>query len=512
MKKIEVKDLKNIIDYLELYTKRNPKKIIFGEEDFEITYDDFLSLTKKIATKLLKMNINKRPIAIFMNKNIQCLSVMFSSAMSNNYYTVIDSSTPTSRIDKIFSTLNPRLIITEEDTKEIVKDHYSNIDSINYDELLTEEIDEKLIKSYYDKMIDTDPLYVLFTSGSTGIPKGTVVNHRSVITYIKWFTKEFAINEETIFANQTPFYFSMSVSDIFGTIFAGGSFYITPKVYFSFPIKLVEFMNEKKINTIYWVPSALSIVANLKVFDYAKPQYLEKVMFAGEVMPTKQLNYWIKSLPMVSYANLFGPTEATDICTFYKINRAFRDDEAIPIGKPCDNLDAFIIKDDGTVAKPGEIGELIIRGSFLADGYYGNSEKTSEVFIQNPLQNFYPEKVYKTGDLVKYNEFGELIYLSRKDFQIKHMGYRIELGEIETVLSSMDKLKVGVMIYDDKTDSLIAIYEGKIKEEEIIKYISSKLPYYMVPNKAIRLKQMIYNANGKIDRSYLKNNYQKLEE
>ncbi len=155
MKKIEVKDLKNIIDYLELSTKRNPKKIVFGEENFEITYDDFLSLTKKIATKLLKMNINKRPIAIFMNKNIQCLSVMFSSAMSNNYYTVIDSSTPTSRIDKIFSTLNPRLIITEEDTKEIVKDHYSNIDSINYDELLTEEIDEKLIKSYYDKMIDT---------------------------------------------------------------------------------------------------------------------------------------------------------------------------------------------------------------------------------------------------------------------------------------------------------------------------------------------------------------------
>lgn len=504
--------MKNIIEALQKQVIKNPNKIIFGEETKEITYSDFFNLVKKIATKLLKLKINHQPVAIYMNKNIECLSAMFACAYSNNYYTIIDSQTPVSRITKIMDTLKPTVIITETETDDLVNENFSNYKVLKYIDAIDIDIDDNLIKEYFDKMIDTDPLYVLFTSGSTGTPKGTVVNHRSVISYITWFTEEFGITYKTIFANQTPFYFSMSVSDIFGTVFSGATFYIIPKVYFSFPIKLIEFMNEKKINTIYWVPSAIAIVTNLKVFDYLKPNYLEKVMFAGEVMPTKKLNYWINALPNVEYANLFGPTESTDICTFYKVNRTFKDDEALPIGKPCNNCDVLVIKDDETLCGIDEVGELYIRGSFLADGYYDNEKKTKEAFVQNPLQKHYPEIVYKTGDLVKYNQNGELIYLSRKDFQIKHMGYRIELGEIETALSSIDKIKAGVMIYDEISDKLIAIYEGKIKEEEVIKYIQNKLPYYMVPNKALRIKQMYYNANGKIDRQYLKNNYQKLED
>lgn len=503
--------MKNIIEGLIKQTNKNPNKIIFGDESREITYFEFLNLTKKLATKILEKNITKKPIAIYMDKNIECLNAMFSVAYTNNFYTVIDSSTPIDRINKIIDTLKPALIITEDSTDDLVKENFSNYEVLKYNDGIKTNINQTLLTNSLNKMIDTDPLYILFTSGSTGTPKGTVVNHRSVITYITWFINEFNINEETIFANQTPFYFSMSVSDIFGTIFSGGTFYITPKIYFSFPIKLIEFMNEKKINTIYWVPSALSIVANLKVFDYAKPTYLKKVLFAGEVMPMKQLNYWINSLENVSYANLFGPTESTDICTFYKLNRKFKDDDALPIGKHCDNCDVFVINEKNELCKNNEVGELYIRGSFLAEGYYNNETKTTDVFIQNPLHNNYPEKVYKTGDLVKYNEYGELVYLSRKDFQIKHMGYRIELGEIEKVLSSMEKIKSAVMIYDEKNDSLVAIYEGKLNKEDVIEYIRERLPYYMIPNNAIRLKQMYYNANGKIDRQYIKNNYQKWE-
>lgn len=504
--------MKNIIESLIRNEKNTPHKIIFGEESKEITYEDFLTQTKKIATKLLKMNLTKKPIAIYMDKNIECLSVMFAVAYSNNFYTVIDSLTPVDRINKIMDTLNPVLIITEKTTESLVEENFKTFNTLKYNDTIDETINQELLDNTLNKMIDTDPLYVLFTSGSTGQPKGTVVNHRSVISYTNWFINEFNINKDTIFANQTPFYFSMSVSDIFGTVMAGSTFYITPKIYFSFPIKLIEFMNEKKINTIYWVPSALSILANLKVFDYAKPNYLRKVMFAGEVMPTKQLNYWINSLDNVGFANLFGPTESTDICTFYKVNRTFKDDEPLPIGAPCNNCDVFLINDKNELANKDEAGELYIRGSFLAEGYYNNEQKTKDAFVQNPLHNHYPEKVYKTGDLVKYNEYGELVYLSRKDFQIKHMGYRIELGEIETVLSSMEKLKSGVMIYDSTKDLLVAVYEGKIKEDDVIKYIREKLPYYMVPSKAIRVKQMFYNANGKIDRQYIKNNYQNWEE
>ena len=359
--------------------------------------------------------------------------------------------------------------------------------------------------------ISTDPAYALFTSGSTGMPKGTIVSHQNVINYIEWFTSEFEISNDTVFGSQTPFYFSMSVSDIFGTIFSGASFVIIPKTYFSFPIKLVEILNQKKINTIYWVPSALCIVANIKLFDYAKPEQLKYVLFAGEVMPNKQLNYWRKNLQNVKFANLFGPTETTDICTFYKIDRQFADDEALPIGKHCNNLETFIIDDNGKeIVEKDKVGELFVRGSFVAFGYYDNLEKTNSAFVQNPLHNHYREIVYKTGDLVKINNYGEYEYVGRKDFQIKHMGYRIELGEIETNAGAIDGVNSVCCVYNSIKDLIIMIYEGKIKQENLFEEIKKKVPPYMVPNEIIKISMMPHNQNGKIDRAYLKNNYDTL--
>lgn len=296
----------------------------------------------------------------------------------------------------------------------------------------------------------------------------------------------------------------MSITDVFTTMLTGATLYVIPKMYFSFPVKLLEYMNEKKINTIYWVPSALCIVANLGALKDAQLPYLEKVLFAGEVMPIKQLNMWIDKLPNCMYANLFGPTETTDICSYYVVDRKFKDDESLPIGKHCDNCNLIIIKEDGTEAKLGEKGELLARGSFLASGYYGNEKKTKEVFIQNPLNNKYPEIVYKTGDIVQYNEKGELIYLSRKDYQIKHMGYRIELGEIERNIYGIEKVILCACIYNEIEQKINLFYQGDINEEEIAKEAENKLLPYMRPNKYIKLAKMPYNSNGKIDRKKLK--------
>lgn len=504
--------IKSITDYLDVTCNKYPDKIAFAEnENVFITYKDFVLESKRIGSNIIeKYKLFKMPIIVFIDKSINTLLSMFGILYSGNFYTVVDVTSPKNRIDSIISTLNPVLIITDNKNIDKVKSLGYDIKILNIDDL--NKTNEDLVSSVKNRVIDTDPAYVLFTSGSTGVPKGSVISHKSVIEYIDWFKNAFNVNSKTIFGNQTPFYFSMSISDVFTNIMVGSTLYIIPKVCFSFPVKLIEYLNTNKINTIYWVPSALCIVANMKTFDYIKPKYLKKVLFAGEVMPMPQLNIWRRHLPKLMYANLFGPTETTDICTYYIVDREFKDNETLPIGKPCENTDILIIKDDNTLAQDEEVGELYVRGSIVGNGYYNNPEKTNSIFVVNPLNKAYPEILYKTGDLGKYNKYGEIEYLGRKDFQIKHMGYRIELGEIETNINSIDGIISSCCIYDVKNSLIVLFYESfKLNDKEILEFCNKKLVKYMQPNKIIKLPKMPHNANGKIDRAKLKTMYEEME-
>lgn len=497
--------MKNILEALEETERKYSNKLAFVDNKRQVTYKEFITNSKSIGTYLSKFNQLNKPVAIFIDKTVNCLEAMFGVLYSGNFYTILDVKSPRERINLILNTLEPFAIIS--DKKNLEKARQLGIDKeiYIYEEMVQEETNDEKLQEIRNKLIDTNPMYVLFTSGSTGVPKGTVLSHKAVISYSRWVLNTFDIDSNTIWGSQTPFYFSMSITDVFSTIFSGATLYIIPKMYFSFPIKLLEYINENKINSIYWVPSALCIVANLKALEEIKLTTLKKVLFAGEVMPTKQLNMWMEKLPNVMFANLFGPTETTDICTYYIVDRKFNNDENLPIGRACDNCDVMIIKEDGTLAQQNEEGELCVRGSFLAMGYYDNPEKTAAVFVQNPLNKHYPETIYKTGDIVKYNERGELIYLSRKDFQIKHMGYRIELGEIETAINNIEGIIICACVYDTETSRIVLFYQGEgLEEKELLERASSKLPNYMCPNQVIKLDRMPYNANGKIDRVNLK--------
>lgn len=501
--------MKNILEFLENNARRIPQSVAFADTATKITYLELLEKTKAIGSALLKFKNKNMPVAVLTNRGVGTLKAMFGVVYSGNFYVVLDADSPNERLDKIIGTLRPFALICDNENLEKSR----GLD-FHGETLLLEEAEKCLVcegelNEVRRRAIDTDPLYALFTSGSTGMPKGAVINHKNVISYTEWFTEEYGITEETVFGSQTPFYFSMSVSDVFATLKSGASLHIIPKQFFSFPMKLVEFLNERKVNTIYWVPSALSIIANWKVLDYGKPEHLEKILFAGEVMPVKQLNYWRSHYKNALFSNLFGPTETTDICTFYTLNREFPDDASLPIGNACSNCDVFVVKnDDELVTEAGEVGELYVRGSFLSAGYYNNPEKTAAAFVQNPCNKNYPETVYKTGDLVKYDEYGELMYVSRKDFQIKHMGYRIELGEIENAAYGVERLSSAAVIYDAEADKIVLVFVGtKLKEDEVRAALEEKLPLYMRPNVIIRTKNMPYNQNGKTDRVWLKNNY-----
>ena len=497
--------MKNILEMLERSAERFPDKLIFRDENSDMTYSEFLNTAKSIGTFIARYGIINKPIAVIAERSVKNLAAMFGVLYSGNFYTVIDSEMPPERVKAIFNTLKPAAVVVTKACLSVFKKLDFNGKTVNYEIAKDCPADSNLLGKIRENMIDSDPAYVLFTSGSTGVPKGAVVSHKAVLSYVKWYADTFKIDESTVFGSQTPFYFSMSVSDVFSCVFAGGELNIIPKALFSFPMKLIEFLNTRRVNTIYWVPSALCIIANWRALDYGELKYVEKVLFAGEVMPVKQLNYWIRKLPYALFANLFGPTETTDICTYYIVDRKFEDGETLPIGRACDNCDVFVVNEYGNEAKIGEEGELYARGSFLAMGYYNNPEKTAAAFVQNPLNTAYPETVYKTGDLVKYNEKGELIYISRIDFQIKHMGHRIELGEIEVALNAIPFIETSCCLYNEKRGKIVCFYQSQCDDTAaIVKLLGEKLPKYMWPNIFKRYDKLPMNKNSKIDRVKLK--------
>lgn len=498
---------RTILEILEKTAEKFPNKTIYEDINRKSTYSEFIQTAQKIGSSLAnKINNINKPIAIYIDRSVTCLETMMGVTYSGNYFTVLDVKSPKERINLILQTLPEISIIAEKKNIEKLKELNFNGEIYIYEELIEEKVNTEKLKEIRNQIIDTDPMYVQFTSGSTGVPKGIVICYRSVITYAYNIKETFKIDETTVFGNEPPFYFSMSTLEIYTTMISGATMYVIPKMYFAFPIKLLTFLKEKKINTIYWVPSVLCIVANMKALDEIELPDLKKVLFAGEVMPVKQLNIWIEHLPNAMFANLCGPTEITDICTYYIVDRKFENNESLPIGKACYNCDVLIIKEDGTRAKVGEEGELCVRGSFLALGYYNNPEKTKQAFIQNPLNTAYPEIIYKTGDIVKMNDRGEILYISRKDFQIKHMGYRIELGEIENAINNIEGIISCACIYDNENKKIILFYQGnkELTDKEILQKSKEALPNYMIPNEIHRLNQMVYNANGKIDKNQLK--------
>jgi D-alanine--poly(phosphoribitol) ligase subunit 1 len=498
--------LKSILQAVEQTARRFPDRVAVGDEQTACTYRDLTDRARRIGSLVGTLGVRSRPVAVFLDKTPLCVCAFLGAAYSGNFYAVLDTQMPPERIRGIFETLQPAAVLTCRSYAESVRAFFSG--PVLCVEDAPAAADEAFLASVRARSVDTDPLYALYTSGSTGRPKGAVVSHRAVLAYTQWTVETFGFDENTVFGSQTPFYFSMSVTDLYSALRTGGRLQIIPRKLFSFPLELIAYLNTQRINTLYWVPSAMCIVANWDTFAYAKPQYLQKVLFAGEVMPCKQLNYWRRHFPDLYYANLFGPTETTDICTYYVVDREFPDDGTLPIGRPCDNCGVFLLDEDGREAPRGE---LCVRGSFLADGYYNDPEKTAAAFVPNPLQPAYPETVYRTGDLVEWAPDGNLLYLGRRDNQIKHMGYRIELGEIEAAAGAAEKVSACVCVYDAPADRIVLLYQGRAKSDPLMAALRARLPVYMLPNELIRLKAMPYNANGKIDRAYLNRHYRECE-
>jgi len=477
------------------------------DESGVLTYSEYQDLARRAATGLLPLVPGRRPVLVYLPKSVSALAVFMAAQYIGSPYVPVDVHIPMERLGKIVETLAPGAIVTNGAWRPALDAlDLGEVPVCLWEDLISSGRDDGAVDRRLGQVMDTDPIYIMFTSGSTGTPKGVVIPQKGIIDYSRWVVETFGFGPETIMANQAPFYFDNSTFDIYGCLRCGGKLVLIPDALVLYPLRLPEFLAEKQITSIFWVPTVMINVANSGALEGVSLPRLKNVAFCGEVMPNKQLNIWRKNLPECRYANLYGPTEITDVCCYYKVDRPFADDEPLPIGRPCENMRVYILREDGTEAGVGEPGELCVAGTGVALGYWNAPELTAKAFTANPLNPKWPERIYRTGDIAYRNGEGLIMFRGRRDGQIKIKGNRVELGEIETAAMCVEGVENAAAVFDAEEEKIVLFTEGPgtLPLRRFNLELKKHIPQYMLPGKLINMEKLPHTANDKIDRVALK--------
>ena len=501
----------HLIQLFEETVSRFPEKTAVIDKDRSISFSDLRQKAVQTAATIALNGIpQNRPIGVFLDKSIESVYADLGILYAGDFYMNLDIKTPAERIKNILQLTEPAAIIsTSIQIKSIAAVIPDSVKLILLDELDTEmAIDGQMLSNRRATVIDTDPSCIINTSGSTGTPKGVVLNHKSFFDFLDWAIETFRFGNDLVMGSLSPIVFDIYSFELCMLMAKASTLVVLPAHLAAFPAKILEVLEKHQVNFLFWVPTIMVNIANMDLLSAFKLESLRTVWFAGEVFPTKQFNYWHHHLPKVVFANLYGPIEITLDCTYYIINKEIPDEEPLPIGYPCRNTDILVLDDEDRLVTEADVeGELCVRGTSLAMGYYNNPEKTAAAFVQNPLNKAYPELIYRTGDIVSYNHEGLIMFKGRKDNIVKHMGYRTDLGEIEHVIINTLKLvKNGCIVYNQTEKQITLFYEAteEIPIPQFRMEIGKVLPKYMIPTVYHRLEQLQRNTNGKIDRLFYK--------
>ncbi len=489
-----------------------------------LTYAELDAASNRLARLIVELGIRRGDrVGVYLRKSPEALVGIYGILKAGAAYVPLDSEAPPARLGYIAANCEIRCLVTARDQADnwaallhsgapleslvVLNDGAPPVDVPGVRVLGSDAVEQQPDLAATVPGINADLAYILYTSGSTGSPKGVMLSHQNALAFIEWAVECFDVRHTDRLSSHAPLHFDLSIFDLFAAASAGAAVVLVPPEASIFPRLLVDFISEQEISTWYSVPSVLSLLAVRGGLTGDEFPSLRTVLFAGEVFPTKYLRRLMELFPHARFSNLYGPTE-TNVCTYYDVPPLSADDVApIPVGRAIDGVEVIVVGDDGAPVRPGEVGELYVRGPTVMRGYWGDPQRTSAVLVPNPFQKGCSDHVYRTGDLVR-EEAGNLLFLGRRDSQIKSRGYRIELGEIESVLSAHPEVvecavtAVPDPLLTNTLKAFIAMREP-VDERELISFCAQRLPRYMIPDAIEFRERLPKTSTGKIDRQLL---------
>ncbi len=493
----------NILEYLEETALRYPDKIAMRDGAYSLTFKDLLERAEAIGSFLLSKKINRKAVAVLMDRHPDTVCAFSGVLYAGCFYICIDPEFPDIRICDIMDGARAEYVICSKASSERARLLSGRAEVFCFDDMIGYRTDRTALANTRAVSLDIDPAYIVFTSGTSGKPKGVCASHRSVIDYAEALTATLGFDADTVFGNQAPLYYDAPLKELLPMLLLGCEVVFIPRELFLFPVKLCEFIHESGVNTLCFAASLLARISSLGALDICDMSFLKTVCFGSEPLSRREFDRWRRACPDTRFINLYGSTECTGMSAYWIADGELEIDGEIPIGQPFPNTEILLINDDGMECNAEEVGEIYIRGGCVTLGYYENNAETLRSYVQNPLNSAFPDIIYRTGDMARKNHRGELIYLGRRDRQIKLSGRRIEPSEIERTAERCRGISSAALIFDNERSRLVLFYVGDAEKDRLSGVLCESLPDYMRPKELIRLDAMPQKPNGKLDRSRL---------
>jgi amino acid adenylation domain-containing protein len=500
-----------------------PDRVAIRCRGQNLTYGDLEQRSNALANTLIDLGVRKGDrVGILLNKSLECAVAVYGIMTAGAVYVPLDPSAPSARLEFVIRDCGIRHLVSESAKHKTLQALFAggveleaivgvaSLEGPTYRTVTWESVNEREATSPATGVTEQDLCYILYTSGSTGIPKGIMHTHRSALAWAEVSAAAYGLGPRDVISNYAPLHFDLSTLDYYGGARAGATTVIIPEEYTKLPASLASLIEDERLTLFYTVPMALIQLARPGVLDGRDFADLQQVLFGGEPMPIKHLRALQQKLPHVHFVNVYGPTE-TNGCTHFPITQlASRDDEALPIGKPYDNVEAMVVDEQEQPVPPGEVGELLIRAPTMMRGYWGRPDLNETAFAYRQLNSGLPDIFHRTGDLVSVREDGNFRFLGRKDRQIKSRGCRVDLDEVETALLAHQEVDEAAVYPVADEDGSLLIHAAVIPKPDrsvtttdLSQFLRKALPPYAVPVALVLRENFPRTSSGKIDRRKL---------